>query len=57
MTLDADVRIRFPADAIAMVRRLAEAEGMDVSAWIRREVDREISRREGRCGHCGQEIR
>jgi hypothetical protein len=38
--------IRFPADMIAAVKQLATAEGMTVSAWIRREVEQEAARRE-----------
>jgi hypothetical protein len=38
------VPVRFPAETIAEVRRLAEADGMTVSAWIRRAVDRTVRR-------------
>jgi len=44
--LSEHVAIRFPADIIAAVKQLATAEGMAVSAWIRREVQREADRRE-----------
>jgi hypothetical protein len=36
------VPVRFPAETIAHVRRLAEADGMTVSAWIRRAVERAL---------------
>jgi hypothetical protein len=44
--LTGHVSIRFPADMIAAAKQLAAAEGMTVSAWIRREVEREAARRE-----------
>jgi hypothetical protein len=31
--------IRFPADMIAVAKRFAAAEGMTISAWIRREAE------------------
>jgi hypothetical protein len=36
------VPVRFPAATIDAVRALAEADGMTVSAWIRRTVERAI---------------
>jgi predicted DNA-binding protein len=36
------VPVRFPAETIEHVRRLAEADGMTVSAWIRRAVERTL---------------
>jgi len=33
------VPVRFPAATIEVVRKLAEADGMTVSAWIRRAVE------------------
>lgn len=54
--LDGHVAIRFPEDLAAAARQRAAADGMDVSAWIRREVEREIGRREGRCRSCGQRM-
>lgn len=36
------VPVRFPADTIAQVKRLADADGMTVSAWIRRAVERAL---------------
>jgi hypothetical protein len=41
------VPVRFPAETIDEVRRLAEADGMTVSAWIRRAVDRTVRRQVG----------
>lgn len=38
--------VRFPAGMIAVAKQLAAGEGMTVSAWIRREVEREAQRRE-----------
>ena len=38
--------VRFQAPVVAAARRLAAAEGMTVSDWIRREVEREAARRE-----------
>ena len=54
--LDGHVTIRFPERLANAVRQRAAGEGMDVSAWVRREVEREISRREGRCASCGQPV-
>jgi hypothetical protein len=45
-SLSGHVAVRFPADLIAAAKQLAAAEGMTVSAWIRREVEREAARRE-----------
>ena len=39
------VPVRFPATTIEAVRALAEADGMTVSAWIRRSVERAIRQR------------
>jgi hypothetical protein len=36
------VPVRFPAETIDEVRRLADADGMTVSAWIRRAVERTL---------------
>jgi hypothetical protein len=43
--LSEHVPVRFPAELIAAAKQRADAEGMTVSAWIRREVEREVSRR------------
>jgi len=37
--------VRFPAETIEQVKRLADADGMTVSAWIRRAVERAVSQR------------
>lgn len=37
--LTAHVPVRFPAATIEAVRKLAETDGMTVSAWIRRAVE------------------
>src|SRR4051794_27639814 len=37
------VPVRFPASTVETVRELAEADGMSVSAWIRRTVERELA--------------
>lgn len=39
------VPVRFPAETIEQVRTLAEADGMTVSAWIRRAVERALRQR------------
>jgi hypothetical protein len=54
--LDGHVPVRFPESLAAGARQCAAREGMSVSAWIRLMVDREISRREGRCQCCGQPV-
>jgi hypothetical protein len=36
------VPLRFPVETIEQVRRLAEDDGMTVSAWIRRAVERTL---------------
>lgn len=41
------VPVRFPATTIDQVRRLAEADGMTVSAWIRRAVEQALRDRGG----------
>lgn len=43
-TLSSHVPIRFSPEKIAAIRRLASHEGMTVSTWIRRAVEREIER-------------
>ncbi len=45
-TLRRHVPVRFAAETIEEIRRVAEADGLTVSAWIRRAVDRAL-RREG----------
>jgi len=39
------VPVRFPAETIEQVKRLADADGMTVSAWIRRAVERAVRER------------
>src|SRR5215213_3208560 len=39
------VPVRFPASTVETVRELAEADGMSVSAWIRRTVERAVAQR------------
>jgi hypothetical protein len=36
------VPVRFPAETIEQVTRIADDEGMTVSAWIRRAVERAV---------------
>ena len=50
------LNVRFPVDVAGMARRLAERDGMTLSAWVRMIVDREITRREGKCPSCGHEV-
>jgi predicted DNA binding CopG/RHH family protein len=38
------VPVRFSAEAIEQVKRLAEAEGMTTSTWIRRAVEEKVRR-------------
>jgi hypothetical protein len=45
-TLARHVAVRFPAETVESVRPLAQADGMTVSAWIRRAVDSAIRRRQ-----------
>jgi Ribbon-helix-helix protein, copG family len=46
--LTRDVPVRFPAETIEVVDELARAEGVTVSAWIRRAVDVAIREPRGR---------
>lgn len=48
--------IRFAPSMAAQARRLAGQDGATLSAWVRRVVDRELGRREGRCVTCGQPV-
>lgn len=41
------VPVRFPAPTIEAVRRLADLDGMTVSAWIRRTVETAVRSRSG----------
>lgn len=42
--LSTPVPVRFPADVLAEVKRAAAADDRSVSSWIRRAVERELSR-------------
>lgn len=50
------VPVRFPPSLAAEARRVAGQDGMNLSEWVRTIVGREISRREGRCPACGQNV-
>jgi hypothetical protein len=54
--LESHLSVRFPADLAAAARQAAASDGLEVSAWIRREVEREAGRRAGRCHACGQAV-
>lgn len=46
--LSAHVPVRFAAEMIERVRRLADEDGLTVSSWIRKLVERELERRQPR---------
>jgi hypothetical protein len=46
--LSSHVPVRFSADVIAAVKRLADLDGVTVSTWIRSLVTREVERRRPR---------
>ena len=48
--------IRFPPTLALAARRLADHDGMSLSAWIRRLVDQELGRRAGKCPTCGHPV-
>ena len=50
------VPVRFPPDMKAAMDALAQRDGMSVSAWVRRLVDQEVARREGKCPTCAQPV-
>jgi hypothetical protein len=52
--MDRPVPVRFTPAVAAAARHIAGREGMSLSAWVRKLVDQEIGRREGRCPACGQ---
>ena len=54
--LDGLRNVRFAPGQIAGVRYLADRDGLSVSAWIRRVVEREVAAREGRCPACGSDV-
>lgn len=39
------VPVRFPASTVEVLRELAEADGMSVSAWIRHTVEQAVAKR------------
>jgi hypothetical protein len=39
------VPVRFDRETVAQIRQFSDEDGMTVSAWVRRVVDREIRRR------------
>ena len=45
LSLTQHVPVRFPATTVEAVRELAEADGVSVSAWIRRTVERAVNER------------
>lgn len=53
--LSEHVPIRFPETLASAAKRLAEQDGMSMSAWVRRVVDRELAARSGKCPACGHE--
>jgi predicted transcriptional regulator len=42
--------VRFPAETLERVRRLADADDRSVSSWIRRAVDHEVQTAEQSSG-------
>lgn len=46
--LSTHVPVRFAADIIERVRNLSDEDGLTVSSWIRRVVEREVERRQPR---------
>lgn len=50
------IPVRFPPGLAAGARRVAEQDGMSLSAWVRKIVEREIGRREGKCPACEQDV-
>jgi hypothetical protein len=50
------VPVRFPPSLAAAARVLADRDGMTLSAWVRRLIDQEIGRREGKCPTCKQPV-
>lgn len=45
--LGGSIPVRFPPSSVEAIKRLADADGMTVSGWVRRAVDAELRRREG----------
>ena len=50
------IPVRFPPTLAAAARRVAEQDGMTLSAWVRKIIDTEIGRRDGICPTCGHEV-
>ena len=50
------VSVRFPLGLAAAARSFAQQDGMSVSAWMRRLIDREIAARDGKCPTCGSRV-
>lgn len=44
--LSGAVPVRFPADTIEAIKRLADEQSVTVSAWIRYEIDQALTRAE-----------
>lgn len=53
--LDGHIPVRFSESLLVGARHLAQRDGLPLSTWIRRVVDRELAAREGRCPTCGHE--
>lgn len=45
--LGGSIPVRFPPSSVEAIKRLADADGMTVSGWVRRAVDAELRRRQG----------
>lgn len=52
-TLSEHLPIRLTDSMLAAVHQLAHEDGMSTSAWVRRIVDSEVARRDGKCPTCG----
>jgi len=48
--------VRFPPTMAANAWHAAEQDGMSLSAWIRRLIEQEIGRRDGKCPTCGHAV-
>lgn len=46
-SLGGSIPVRFSPAMVEAIKRLADAEGLTVSAWVRRSVDGELSRCSG----------
>ena len=45
--LGGSIPIRFPPSSVEAIKRLADADGVTVSGWVRKVVDAELRRRQG----------